>query len=593
MRNFKTIVTLFILLAFTSAAAAMENSSHTVTSGTFGVAWWNNDGIIQVFDGKSVTSPVPNARVVAVAAADLFEDGSDQLIFLETAQKSLNIYNFKSKMRLGPFGSNVNTLAIGRCSNEETYPSVFVCTFAADTFRWTKDVMGGGWISLPGAFSHVSSGHLNQRSKLDDFVTTSEGGVYIYSPQWNTYSKAVEGKDIVATLVGNVTKSAGDEVVMFDKSGEVFLYQGKDIEDLKQKVKCLAFGKNGKELDTLYALDGDGKPVVYNRESNSWKNVFAKDAFACSGLVTQTNSDGNGHTLFVVRNDGNLFRVEADGSATQLSEQKSSKVILKSGDKSLAEYRFVAVPFKPYIDVLRTPSGRNILRDAPYDHLHHHGLMFAISINGCNFWEESTPNNGKELTVSTKPEGGSETAVLESELDWKDKDAKTLVKEDRKISVSENKNVTLLDWQTTLKTEGQSVILDKSNHHYFGLGIRFDQTMDADGRFFADNGKNDGEVFRGTERLKPCRWMAYTAKLNGEPVTVAVFGNPKNPIPTMAFTMGDGKKVFAYLGITLNLHRQPVEMKANTSLTFRYRVAVWDGEVAIETVEKEYGNYVR
>jgi hypothetical protein len=87
--------------------------------------------------------------------------------------------------------------------------------------------------------------------------------------------------------------------------------------------------------------------------------------------------------------------------------------------------------------------------------------------------------------------------------------------------------------------------------------------------------------------------MAYTAKLDGEPVTVAVFGNPKNPIPTMAFTMGNGKNIFAYLGITLNLHREPVEMKPNSALMFKYRVAVWDGEVAVETVEKEYENYIR
>jgi hypothetical protein len=50
--------------------------------------------------------------------------------------------------------------------------------------------------------------------------------------------------------------------------------------------------------------------------------------------------------------------------------------------------------------------------------------------------------------------------------------------------------------------------------------------------------------------------------------------------------MGDSGKSFAYLGITLNLHRQPVEMKPNSSLTFRYRVAVWDSEVTPETIEK-------
>jgi hypothetical protein len=231
------------------------------------------------------------------------------------------------------------------------------------------------------------------------------------------------------------------------------------------------------------------------------------------------------------------------------------------------------------------------LRDAPYDHLHHHALMFAIAVNGCIFWEENSPKCGKEITISINPQAGTETAALESELDWKNGEAKTLIKENRKISVtaiSDGENVTLLDWQTTLKTGEQGVILDKSNHHYYGLGLRFDQTMDKGGRFFSDSETNKSDSVRGDERLTPCKWMAYTAKLNGEPVTVAVFGHPSNPIPTMAFTMGDAGKSFAYLGITLNLHRQPVEMKPNNTLTFRYRVAVWDGEVTPEKIEKFY-----
>ncbi|MDR1962290.1 MAG: PmoA family protein [Planctomycetaceae bacterium] len=281
-----------------------------------------------------------------------------------------------------------------------------------------------------------------------------------------------------------------------------------------------------------------------------------------------------------------------------VAEEQKPKVILKFGDKPLAEYRFVDVPFKPYIDILRTPSGRNILRDAPHDHLHHHGLMFAIAVNGCNFWEEFTPKHGKEITVSINPPPGTETSSLESELEWKGNvsggESKTLLKETRKISVLEKENVTLLDWQTTLKADEQGANLDKSNHHYFGLGLRFDQSMDKAGKFFSDSPDNNAaEKFRTEEKLTPCKWMAYTAKLNGEFVTVAVLGHSSNPIPTMAFTMGDLGKSFAYLGITLNLHRQPLEMKPNSSLTFRYRVAVWDGEVTPETVAKIYDDFVQ
>jgi hypothetical protein len=578
-----------LMMTMTSTVVnAIENTNHSMTSGTFGVAWLDSNGIVQVFDGQTVTEPIPNLKICAVATADLLEEGNDQLLFFDDARKSLHIYDFKTKKLLGPFGSNIKSFAIGQWSNDELFPSVFVSTFSGNAFRWTKEIMENRWLPIPGDFAQATSGKLNPNNKRDDFIVVTEGSLYFFSPQWLTYSKGNVNENIVSLLTGNFTDSPTDDIIVLNKSGVTSLYQfqNQTIENLtNQKVICMTLGKNGENLDTLYALDNRRRPIVYNRESKSWKNVPFQNAFACSSLITQTNPDGKGHTLFVFGNE-KLCQIAADGTVKQLSDQKSSKIILKSGDKVIADYRFRNVPFKPYIEKLRTPLGRNILRDAPYDHLHHHGLMFAIAINGCNFWEEHTPKHGKEKTVSINPQPDTETSSLESELEWVNSESKILVKENRKISVSVEGNVTLLDWQTTLNTGEQGVMLDKSNHHYFGLGLRFDQTMDKNGRFFSDSASNEFDVVRGDEHLTKCKWMAYTAKLNGEPVTVAVFGHPSNPIPTMAFTMGHTGKNFAYLGITLNLHRQPVEMKPNSSLTFRYRVAVWDGEVTPETVSK-------
>jgi hypothetical protein len=50
--------------------------------------------------------------------------------------------------------------------------------------------------------------------------------------------------------------------------------------------------------------------------------------------------------------------------------------------------------------------------------------------------------------------------------------------------------------------------------------------------------------------------------------------------------MGDSGKPFAYLGISLNFHRKPVVLKSGESLECNYLIAVWDGEVTAETIEK-------
>ena len=70
-----------------------------------------------------------------------------------------------------------------------------------------------------------------------------------------------------------------------------------------------------------------------------------------------------------------------------------------AGPNLLLSYPYKDVPFKPYVQKLFSPAGVNILRDAPFDHLHHHALMYAIKVDGVNFWEE-TPTAGKQLHKS-------------------------------------------------------------------------------------------------------------------------------------------------------------------------------------------------
>jgi hypothetical protein len=272
-----------------------------------------------------------------------------------------------------------------------------------------------------------------------------------------------------------------------------------------------------------------------------------------------------------------------------LSSVSSAKVILQKEGKPLAQYRYVGVPFKPYIDELRTPSGKNILRDAPWDHLHHHALMYAIKVDGCNFWEEVNENFGKQITRQIR----FEADFIESEIDWNAPGPKTLLNETRKISVDQKNDVTLLDWRSSLKAMENTVFGGGNGGHYYGLGMRFLQEMDKGGRFFNSTGKNEGEIVRGDERLTPCRWMAYTAKLEGQPVTVAVFDHPSNPVPMTAFTMGGAGGPFAYMSATMYMHRKPINVKADETFAIKYRVAVWDGEVSPETVEARYREFVQ
>ena len=300
---------------------------------------------------------------------------------------------------------------------------------------------------------------------------------------------------------------------------------------------------------------------------------FAVTAYAVEPTLTTDTFGGASNVIATVPEDNLL-------SPIMLGTARHTDALAKEW-KNRARYRFADVPFKPYVDELRTPSGKNILRDAPHDHLHHHALMYAIRVDGNNFWEENDPRAGKQKTVQIRVS----VSNIEAEIDWNTFESKTLLKETRKISVNQEHDATFLDWQSTLKAVNDAEL---GGGHYHGLGLRFLEEMDKNGRFFSDSDKNEKEIVRGDEALTRCRWMAYTANLVGTPVTVAIFDHLSNPVPMTAFTMGDAGGAFAYLSATMNLHRVPVNLKGNESFVTRYRVAVWDGEQSRETVEKAY-----
>jgi hypothetical protein len=265
---------------------------------------------------------------------------------------------------------------------------------------------------------------------------------------------------------------------------------------------------------------------------------------------------------------------------------------IRAGDRTLLEYRTKAAPMKPYVQKLFTPSGVQILRDSPFDHKHHHALMFAIGVDGVNFWEEAAASGSEKPrdplgTVTARVLDTSCAEILQT-LDWIDVHGKQLLVEKRMVGAVDTKiagPVTLVLWTTELSTAPGVEAVKLDGHHYYGLGMRFLTSMDSGGRFF-NAAKQPGDVVAGSERLVAAKWCAYTARAAGKPVTVAIFDHPSNPRhPNRMFTMSPP---FAYLSATLNLWKEPMELKAGAKLKLSYAVAAWDGETSAEQIETLY-----
>ena len=289
----------------------------------------------------------------------------------------------------------------------------------------------------------------------------------------------------------------------------------------------------------------------------------------------------------------------------------ANSVAVRTGSTPLLRYCYRNVPFKPYVKELYTPSGINVLLDAPPDHLHHHGLMFACAMNNVDFWGEAVgqadghfePQPGKQQHLQFEDEAvsgrqGHCWAQFSEGVQWGPSWSPSSARyarlyERRKITVGRfgNPEATVLTWDASLSEQtnnrGRSVL---TGSHYHGLGMRFVRAMDATGEF--RNPDNDpGVIFRGEERLVRSRWCAYTAKADGKTVTVAMFDSPENPRhPATWFTMA---KPFAYMSATLRLHEEPLRLVNIKNAHLRYGVALWDGRPEIEQIETLYKRWVK
>lgn len=256
--------------------------------------------------------------------------------------------------------------------------------------------------------------------------------------------------------------------------------------------------------------------------------------------------------------------------------------------------------FKPYIVQLRSPKGVNPLRGNVADHIHHHGLMFAVAIDGVDFWSE-TKVCGKQFQRELQAKGDILESVIDAKIDWMKADGNTVAAtEMRTIAMYFGRialpnhpsvpdfNYTIASWRTQLAPPAGAESIKLTGSHYFGLGMRFVKSMDNASTFtFADpNAK--GLTVRGDEKLTPSAWAACTGAVDGNTVTVAMFDHPDNTRPALWFTMG---KPFSYLSATINLWKDPMVVKAGEELDVCYGIAVWDGKATREQIDAAWGHW--
>ncbi|HNQ73040.1 MAG TPA: PmoA family protein [Verrucomicrobiota bacterium] len=254
--------------------------------------------------------------------------------------------------------------------------------------------------------------------------------------------------------------------------------------------------------------------------------------------------------------------------------------------KPLLVYAFADNQFKPYVRELYTLRGENVLRDAPADHLHHHGLMYAVQVNGINFWEEGD-EPGIEKSIRLVPgrmgrnAAGRPEAAFTQTIHWvafphrktADSAAVALLIENRTLTLTVDAAAgeVALVWEARFELGPNTPRVRLHGANYNGLGLRLPESLDQVARFV----NSAGTAFAADHppSVTPARWTGVSGTVAGQDIALALFARDENANGRARFfTM---TRPFAYLAATQGLDGKPLEYRNGERFGVRYLLTVY------------------
>ena len=222
--------------------------------------------------------------------------------------------------------------------------------------------------------------------------------------------------------------------------------------------------------------------------------------------------------LVVLAASSRRCRLPCTAAADLRIAQDASTVSIFDGNRPVLRYRYADVPKKPYADQLFSPAGVQVLRDSPNDHKHHHGLMYALAVDGVNFWEEHLPNSGRERHIAERRKGDGPRRHRLRRLRRRTRldgaglgQAAAGRAAGNRRAQGSDLGATLIQWRCRLQTPPGKDAIVLAGNPYFGLGMRFLTSMDKGGRFFnADDNPGDAP------RQRPAADAHKMVRLHGQ-----------------------------------------------------------------------------
>jgi hypothetical protein len=280
-----------------------------------------------------------------------------------------------------------------------------------------------------------------------------------------------------------------------------------------------------------------------------------------------------------------------DGLAWQ---ETPHSLALVRGAQVVWQFNYNPEDGKPYFHPVTIGGGAPVTDLRPADHYWHRAIWFSWkSINGLVYWEEN-PQTGKspgetEMVAVKATPRGDHSAQFELAIHYHPPGRPAVLTERRIVTVGAPTpaGTYSIDWLSVFTAGDADVLLDRtpiagepngvSWGGYAGLSLRL--TPELRRWQFSDS---DGPV---NEVTKQARWIAFSGPTRaGETAAIIVLDHPdsfRHPTP---WYLIQGMPYFS----PAVLYRSPHTLRAQESLTLKYRMIFQAAAVDREAVDREW-----
>ena len=306
-----------------------------------------------------------------------------------------------------------------------------------------------------------------------------------------------------------------------------------------------------------------------------------------------------------------LISRAAEGVKITQPSDELEKLQVEINGELFTEYHFKGAPHV-YFYPLIGPGGAHMTRHYPmkrdsqgedHDHPHHRSLWYSHgAVNGVDFWAES-PKAGKILHDNfLEVKSGAKEGIIRSRNKWVGPDGAVVCTDERTFRVyARPARERLFDFDVTIKAGDKPLVLGDTKEG--SMAVRVAETMRLKPNKF-NTSKPKGDIVlstgvRGGDTWgKRAPWCDYSGPVDGKTLGVAIFDHPTNPRhPTWWHVRDYGLFAANPFGIH-DFEKQAagsgdLRVEPNSSVTFRYRFYVHEGNHEQAKVEERFRQYTK